>query len=160
MSTPASVPSLGREFAFAEQLRTLIAKALAEAAGKPDKSQRLHTFLTASIALIGTRDTAAPTVSTRTHDATKNCILINCNEGLDPYQVPPASAFAIAPARTVVGVKVEGRTIHVEYSGVRLTAANSPTVAYTQPSLPAARVADAAGNLLATAAAAAVTVTP
>lgn len=160
MSTPASLPSLGREFAFAEQLRTLVAQALAEAAGKPDKSQRLSVFLTAANAAIGTKDTAAPTVSTRTHDTTKNVIFINCNEGLDPYQVPPASAFAIVPARTVVGVHVEGRRISVEYSGVRLTAANTPTVAYTQPAATQARVADAAGNLLATAAAAAVTVTP
>jgi hypothetical protein len=124
-----------------------------------DKATLLNAFFTdcATKALAGTSaDAAAPTVSSRTQTFTEQVIVITYNEPL-ALVVPDKSAFAItSPARTVTGVEVVGSTVRVSYSGALLVTADSPEIAYTQPSFN--RLSDASGNLAASFTAAAVTV--
>jgi hypothetical protein len=124
-----------------------------------DKATVLNAFFAdcATKALAGTAaDAAAPTVSTRTQTFTEQVIVVTYNEPLAPI-VPDVSAFAItSPVRTVTGVEVRGSTVRVSYSGALLLTADTPDIAYTQPSFN--RLSDASGNLAASFAAAAVTV--
>jgi hypothetical protein len=161
MTIPSNLPYLGRDFALGEDLRTDLANVLSEASGVVSKSSRLKVFLTAAIALIGTVDTSAPTVSTITHDVGYNIILVNYNEGLDPEAVPAAGTIAItSPTRTVTKMEVQGASLKITYSGVRLTGADTPLVAYTQPAADQVFLQNASGVVAASFTAAAVAVSP
>ncbi len=124
------------------------------------KAKLVDDLLVEARAILGAIDDAtAPTVSTRTQAAGVRTIVIACSEGLDPTVQVPTSAFAItSPARTITGVRILGASILVDYTGVVLEPGDTPEIAYTQPVDTTVAVRDQAGNLLATFAAAAVTV--
>lgn len=159
---PSDLPR-ARVLNVGEKLRTLIADAINEAeldaarraGGLSPKATLLHTLLTAgATAIESKRDTTAPTVSSRTQPSGVNRITITYNEQLDPSWVPPASAFATNPVRTITGVSIDNRSVVLEYSGAALV--NTNTVAYTQSATEGHR--DLGGTKAATFAAAAITV--
>lgn len=158
----SDLPNLARYLASGPDLQVALTmainEALADASGT--KMQRLKTCLTAAIVYVDTgEDTAVPTVSTRTQTFTDKVIVITYTEGLDPYNVPLTTDFAItSPARTINRVEIDGPRVKLHYDGTLLVTADSPEVAYTQPGATQARLQDMAGNLVATHAAAAVTV--
>lgn len=158
---PSDLPRAG-VLTLGEQLRVLGAKAIDEAlidavkgGGTSPKATRLHVLATAiATAVASVRDTTAPTVASRTQPTGVRIVTITYNSQLDPAWVPPASAFATAPVRTITKVEVDNRSVLLHYTGDPLVNAN--TVAYTQSATEGHR--DLAGNLVATHAAAAITV--
>jgi hypothetical protein len=153
----SDLPSLGYSFGngprFRVELANIVNEALADASG--GKRQILTTVLTAAnTALNPSRDTTAPTVSSRV--GLGNEVTITYSEGLDPYSAPAPTTFVTNPARTITGVRVKGAQVIVTYAGAPL--ANSNTIAYTQPGATAVRLRDQGGNLAASFTAAAITV--
>ena len=124
--------------------------------GTSGAATQLHTFFTAcATAIAALRDLTAPTVSSRTGATGINRVTITTSEPLDPRIIPPFTSFVTAPVRTITNVTIVGNTILVDYDGVALV--NTNTIAYTQPG-GLNKLQDAGGNLLATFAAAAITV--
>lgn len=158
---PSDLPR-ARVLAVGEKLRVALADAVNEATldatrrgGTSPKATLLHALLTSvTTAVASLRDTTAPAVASRTQPTGVNRITITYNEQLDPSWVPPASAFATNPVRTITRVSVDNRSVVLEYSGAALV--NSNTVAYTQNANEGHR--DLGGNKAATFAAAAITV--
>jgi len=153
---------IGRSLAVGQRFRQALIDAISEAeldtAGH--KAKILDDLLAEARTYLQTIDDATvPTVSTRTQAAGVPVIVITCSEGLNPDVVPPLDSIVISsPSRTVTGIEIRGATIRVSYSGVVLTAGDTPEIAYTQPTDTTLRVRDQAGNLLASFTAAAVTV--
>lgn len=120
------------------------------------QATKLHAFFTAcATAIASLRDLVLPTVSSRTQPTGVNRVTITTSEGLDPRIIPPLTSFVTVPARTITAIEIVGNTILIDYDGVALVNAN--TIAYTQPG-GANKLQDPGGNLLATFAAAAITV--
>ena len=145
------------------RLRTEAAKAIsaveifaAKAGGTSGSATVLYNFFTDCATKLATlRDTVAPTVSTRTQPTGGNTITLTMSEPLDARIIPDLTSFVTAPVRTITGVAIDGTKVLVTYSGVSL--ANGNTIAYTQPG-GANKLQDSGGNLVATFAAAAITV--
>lgn len=157
----SDLPDINRILGSGPRLRSALTVAINEALGEPTgaAAKRLDDLLAAARAFVQTvDDVTAPTVVSRTQAAGANVVVITFSEGLDYRQVPAAAAFALSPARTITGVEIVGTTLRLTYSGASYTSGNSPTVGYTQPAATAVRLQDPAGNLVATFAPAAITV--
>ena len=145
------------------RLQTEAAKAIssveifsARAGGTSGSATRLHAFFTAcATAIASLRDLAVPTVVSRTQPVGANVITIITSEGLDPRIHCDLTNFVTNPVRTITDVDIQGTKLLVSYSGASL--ANTNTIAYTQPA-GANKLQDMGGNLLASFAAAAITV--
>lgn len=128
----------------------------ARAGGTSGSATKLHAFFTDCASKIASlRDLTAPTVSTRTQPTGGLTVTLTTSEPLDPRIIPPTTSFVTNPVRTIEKVKIDGNKLLVTYSGASL--ANTNTIAYTQPG-GANKLQDLGGNLLATFAAAAITV--
>ena len=124
--------------------------------GTSGAATQLHAFFTAcATAIAALRDVAVPTVTTRTGTTGVNRVTITTSEALDPRIIPPFTSFVTVPARVINNVTIDGFKVHVDYDGVALV--NTNTIAYTQPGT-ANKLQDLGGNLLATFAASAITV--
>lgn len=145
------------------RLRTEASKAISSVeifagrnGGTSGAATQLHVFFTAcATAIAALRDLAAPTVVSRTGATGVSRVTITTNEALDPRIIPPLTSFVTAPARTITNITIDGFKVHVDYDGAALVSTN--TIAYTQPG-GLNKLQDAGGNLLATFAAAAITV--
>lgn len=126
------------------------------AGGKVASANKLHAFFTACAAAVaGMRDTTVPTVVSRlAAAATATVIRVKFSEGIDKTYIPAASAFVFSPAKTIASMEVQGGTLVITTTA---PVANGNTLAYTKPGS-GATLRDAAGNEVASWAAAAVTV--
>jgi hypothetical protein len=161
MPLPDFLPNSINELASGERLRHALLRAVDEAQADTSnrKRQRLLLTLNAAVAAVSTgADATVPTITARQNLAGVNVVRITCSEGLNSRAVPAIGAFALAPARTITKVEVQGPWILLTYAGTKYVAGDNPTVAYTQPAATQVRVEDDAGNLLATSGATAVTV--
>ena len=124
--------------------------------GTSGAATQLHAFFTAcATAIAALRDLVVPTVTTRTGTTGVNRVVITTSEALDPRIIPPLTSFVTVPARNILAISIDGLKVNVDYDGVALVNAN--TIAYTQPGT-ANKLQDLGGNLLATFAASAITV--
>lgn len=156
------LPSPGR-VANGIRMRTELVKAISSiqiasksaANAKVAAAKDLTTCLNAAVAAIsGFIDAVVPTVVTRSTVAgDAKTVKVTFSEGLRPDVIPAASAFAFSPAKTITGMQVDGKVLTITVSAA-LTA--GATLAYTQPATN--RLQDPSGNLVATWAAATVTV--